>query len=331
MATAKYTNLASGTLTVGVNTSDTSLVLDTGEGALFPSAGDFWVVLAEGSTREICKCTSRSSDTLTVTRNQGGTNSSFTTAATVTHVITSQMIDQVRSDQVQTGANSSRPSAEKDGILYLPSDGVNLFRDTGAAWGSWGPLWKLTPPVDGDFSWVNQGSATKTTGNGYVAIADTDAGGDQLRMRVKSAPSTPYTITLGFLPTFAGGGSFGYSAGMCVRQSSDGKVIVCGSAYLQTTTPNGDYFVNQDFTAHNNFSANNQLIPGACAMWRGICWVRYIDNGTNRIWQVSADGLTWVDSFTEGRTTFLTADQVGFFVDPVDSNAAITVVHWSES
>jgi len=114
MATAKYTNLASGTLTVGVNTTDTALVLDTGEGAAFPSAGDFWVVLAESTTREICLCTSRSTDTLTVTRNQGGTNASFTTSATVTHVITSQMLDQIRSDQVQTGALASRPSAEKE-------------------------------------------------------------------------------------------------------------------------------------------------------------------------------------------------------------------------
>lgn len=329
MATAKYTNLASGTLTVGVNTSDTSLVLDTGEGAAFPSAGDFWVVLAEGATREICKCTSRSTDTLTVTRNQGGTNSSFTTAATVTHVMTSQMLDQVRSDQVQTGANASRPSAEKDGILYLPSDGLTVYRDTGAAWGGWGPLWKLTPPVNGDFSWVNQGTASVAAANGYVALSGPDAGGDNLRMRVKSAPSTPFTITVGCLPCCAGG-TYEFSAGFCLRQSSDGKVIVYGISYIPTAS-NG-YFIKQHYTNPTTFSANSIFRAGAPqSMIRGVLWLQYHDDGTNRSWRVSADGITFLEALAEARTTHLTADQVGFFVNPYDCNAANTVIHWAES
>lgn len=41
-------------------------------------------------------------------------------------------------------------------------------------------------------------------------------------------------------------------------------------------------------------------------------WLRVHDDKTNRIWSFSFDGLTWVDFFTEGRTSFLTATQVGF-------------------
>lgn len=329
MATAKYTNLASGTLTVGVNTSDTSLVLDTGEGAAFPSAGDFWVVLAEGATREICKCTSRSTDTLTVTRNQGGTNSSFTTAATVTHVITSQMLDQIRSDQVQTGALASRPSAETDGILYLPSDGLHVFRDTGAAWGAWGPLWKFTPPVDGDFSWINEGTATKTTGNGYITLSDTDAGGDNIRLRYKSTPATPFSVTIAWLAAGGSGTSWSYTAGLAIRQSSDGKLITCGAGYI---TSNNHAF-SQDFSSPTAFAANNFLITGAANTVFGaqLKWLRYSDNGTNRTWATSPDGITWVTIFLEGRTTYLTADQIGFFLNAYDANAAMTLLHWSEA
>lgn len=328
MATAKYTNLASGTLTVGVNTSDTSLVLDTGEGALFPSTGDFWVVLAEGATREICKCTSRSGDTLTVTRNQGGTNSSFTTAATVTHVITAQMIDQVRSDQVQTGALASRPSAEKDGILYLPSDGLHLFRDTGAAWGAWGPLWKFTPPVDGDFSWINQGTATKTTGNGYITLSDTDAGGDNIRLRYKSTPATPFSVTIAYILVGCGGGTWSHTGGLAVRQSSDGKIIVGGSGYISSN----NFALCQDFNSATSFAASNYQITGAGESGFGpVRWIRYSDNGTNRTWALSPDGITWVTALTEGRTTFLTADQIGFYLNAYDANAAITILHWAEA
>lgn len=326
MATAKYTNLASGTLTVAVDTDDTALVLDTGEGAAFPSAGDFWVVIAEGDTREVCKATARSGDTLTVVRNQGGTNDSFTTAATVTHVITAQMIDQVRSDICQTGTNAGRPSAEKNGILYLPSDGLNFFRDTGSVWATWGPIWKLTPPVNGDFSWVNQGSATITDATSHVVLNDSNTGADQLRMRIKSAPSTPYTITIAFMVVCASG-TWNYSAGMCVRQSSDGKVIICGRAFF-TGAP---YLLSQKFSSSSAFASNNFLVSHVEGHIGIVNWVRYIDDGSSRFWQFSTDGLNYVTAFSEGRTTYMTADQVGFFINPYHGNTSMTVLHWSES
>lgn len=238
-------------------------------------------------------------------------------------------LTQVRSDQVQTGLNASRPSAEKDGILYLPSNGLDVYRDTGAAWGAWGPLWKLTPPVDGDFSWVNQGTASVAAANGYVALSGPDAGGDNLRMRVKSAPSTPFTITIGCLPCCAGG-SFEYSAGFCLRQSSDGKVIVYGISYIPTAS-NG-YFIKQHYTNATTFSANSIFRAGAPqSMVRGVLWLQYHDDGTNRSWRVSGDGITFLEALAEARTTHLTADQVGFFVNPYDCNAANTVIHWAES
>lgn len=41
-------------------------------------------------------------------------------------------------------------------------------------------------------------------------------------------------------------------------------------------------------------------------------WLRVHDDKTNRIWSFSFDGITFVDFFTESRTSFLTATQVGF-------------------
>lgn len=57
---------------------------------------------------------------------------------------------------------------------------------------------------------------------------------------------------------------------------------------------------------------------GACASVGAVgsapfdIWLRVHDNKTNRIWSFSYDGLTWVDFFTDSRTSFLTATQVGF-------------------
>lgn len=74
---AIFANNATGKLGGDVTTSSTTLILQTGNGALFPSptAGDYFpitVVKADG-TLEIMKCTARSVDTLTVTRSQEGT------------------------------------------------------------------------------------------------------------------------------------------------------------------------------------------------------------------------------------------------------------------
>lgn len=77
MATQLFANNATGYLNASISTSDTSIVLQAGQGGLFPSpSGGNWflVTLFDGtSTLEICKCTARSTDTLTVVRAQEGT------------------------------------------------------------------------------------------------------------------------------------------------------------------------------------------------------------------------------------------------------------------
>ena len=57
---------------------------------------------------------------------------------------------------------ADRPAASGAGNLFLPSNGFEVDRDNGSAWSPWGPLFPFTAPVDGDFSWVNQTSASVT-------------------------------------------------------------------------------------------------------------------------------------------------------------------------
>jgi len=73
----KFANNAFGVLASGISSSDTSVTLQTGQGAKFPSlsAGDyFYATLIDASANlEIVKCTARSTDTLTITRAQEST------------------------------------------------------------------------------------------------------------------------------------------------------------------------------------------------------------------------------------------------------------------
>lgn len=74
---AIFANNATGKLGGDITTSSTTLILQTGNGALFPSpsGGDYFpiTVIKSDGTLEIMKCTARVSDTLTVTRSQEGT------------------------------------------------------------------------------------------------------------------------------------------------------------------------------------------------------------------------------------------------------------------
>lgn len=79
----QFANLAEGTLSAGISNSDSSLTLQTGEGAEFPqpdyafNGSYFWLCLvgvgAEAGQFEIVRATSKSSDTIGIDRAQQGT------------------------------------------------------------------------------------------------------------------------------------------------------------------------------------------------------------------------------------------------------------------
>jgi hypothetical protein len=73
----KVANNAFGTLNAGITSSDTTIVVNAGEGARFPSlsAGDYFFATLIDTTNnlEIVKVTARSTDTMTVVRGQDST------------------------------------------------------------------------------------------------------------------------------------------------------------------------------------------------------------------------------------------------------------------
>jgi WD40 repeat protein len=186
-------------------------------------------------------------------------------------------------------------------------------------------------PSDSGFAWVNQGSSTLATTNGVLTLvgAATGAGAANIVARVKTAPSTPYTITAYVLPCMSHKAFNGY--GLCFRQSSDGKLhlfdVVGGDLGLTTLGLRSAKFTNA-----TTFSADYQLAR-TCEQYR---WLRIADNGTNRLCSISSDGINWLQIHSIGRTDFLTADQVGFCV--ATENAAtpnvapiLTIVSWVQA
>lgn len=226
---------------------------------------------------------------------------------------------------VSTGALASRPAAGTAGAVYVPTDAPYCYVDTGGAWQAHGPIWKLTEPVDADFSWVNQGGASVSTAHGGVFLNAPATSPDSLRMRVKNAPTPPYTIELAFMPIIYPA-NFG-SAGFVWRESSSGRTVLFNIVY-----DNGYKMAVTKFNSSTSFSAH-YLIPEAFGLRLGpLTWFRSSDDGTNRSCSWMVDGYNPMTLHSVSRTDFLSADQVGFFANSVNVNypVGIYLLHWRE-
>lgn len=224
-------------------------------------------------------------------------------------------------DSTHTAAYGSRPSSSNDGDLFLPNDGFQLERDTGSVWVPWGPLFPFTAPISGDFAWINQGSSSVSTTKGGIFLSVAVSSG--IVLRKKAAPSTPYTITIAFLP-LAYNVNF-QTMGVAFRQSSDGKLHTFTLEHSSTAIN----LVSQKWNSATSFNAN---YTSSVYLRSGLIFMRIADNGTNRICSYSGDGQNWISFHSIGRTDFLTADEVGFFGSESGGVRAMgmTLLHWAE-
>lgn len=220
-----------------------------------------------------------------------------------------------------TSAYASPPGSPSAGDLWYPTDSVySVLRYSGSAWV---PFPYIDPTLQ-SWSWVNQGTGTVSSANGgVVLVGEAHTGSNSSQLRVKSAPSTPYTITAAFqwIVRTTSGSQW---AGLIFRNSSSGKftahALTVGnnlriSAWDSPTTFNSDY-----------------LLSALYGSVGSLIWLQISDDGTNRIYRYSGDGRNWIQAFSQGRTTFFTADQVGFFVtDSTNIAPVMTLLSWKES
>jgi hypothetical protein len=229
---------------------------------------------------------------------------------------------------VQTAAFASEPaSGQVTGDLFLPSDSFYVERYGGSAWAPWGPIYPLTRPVSGDFAWINQGSASVVTTYGGVHLTCVaDAGVHSLKIRKKSAPATPYTITAALLHNADWSQASTSLFGLCFRQSSDGKLATLGIQMHSV----GLYLPVSKFDSPTGLNSH-YVAPSNPAGARGLWWLRIADDGTNRKCSTSADGQNWIQMHSVGRTDFLTADEVGFWIAPHSQAQSITLLSWKQA
>jgi hypothetical protein len=133
--TFKFSNNGEGNLNASIGTGDTSITLESGDGATFPaiSAGEeFEANITEGAVFEWITCTARAGDVLTVTRDPTSPQS-FNAGAKVTHTMSGNMLNSF----LQKG-DYRIVTADPDGSLAANYFGEEVFHSVTGRW------WKHT-------------------------------------------------------------------------------------------------------------------------------------------------------------------------------------------
>jgi hypothetical protein len=223
---------------------------------------------------------------------------------------------------IATGTYAALPGTCTAGNAYLPTDSFyDILRcGAGNAWAHFLNGKQLTPPINGDYADLN--GPTVVTTNGGIAITAAATGNDQIRGRIKASPGGSFTVEVAFIPLVLEKNFHG--AGIVARQSSDGKLwtlAFTGDASTYSQIGSADW---DSPTAYNAGNFAFTVAPST------VVYLRYREDATTRYASWSRDGQNFIELFSENKTTFLTADQIGIIVHENDATFGTTAsfIHW---
>jgi len=226
---------------------------------------------------------------------------------------------------VSSGIYADIPGAPAEGDLYIPTDATTLFCGIGGgAWNAWGPIYPLTQPPSAGWSWVNQGGATVDSTNGGILLDHDGSGGAgvNLRVRVRSiVPSvTITTMSLGHTDFVAGTPGWG----VCFRDSGAGKLLIW--QHVWASVVNVVRYSSPTAVATVMMAENSPRYTTQIALF-----VRMVDDGSDLFFYTSRDGQEWILQYTEAVGAYLTPDEAGFFVNPINYGVCNRLMSWKEA
>jgi hypothetical protein len=248
-------------------------------------------------------------------------------------MMTVRSLTQVLEDWLGYGPTANLPSAtgRKLGQRFKVNDGnFEYILDDGtlSSPASGSPLWVpyyrgiRTAIANQSFSWINQtGAAVTTQADNSILLQGTANGGVNMQIRVFTAPvSTPYKYKFLFTPILALTGN-----SRCGVLFSDGTK----HADIDITFSSGIQFeaVNMNTATSVNAGLTLTSLPPNPTNASGQPLVFGLgDDGANRSMYWYPDGYTEILLFQVGRTNFLTATELGFFVDDNSANKGTAMI-----
>lgn len=276
--------------------------------------------------------------TWTVTRGvEGSTIATHEVLDEVANVFTVESLINLAWTYCQVGTRAALPApdTELEGRFYFQDNpGLYIRRDDGDAWAAFGTFFELYEPNETGFSWINQQTATTSTTNGGVVLSSPAPllAGDNINLRVETAPATPYTVKAGFIPLLYPENQT--SIGLVFRETATSKIIFFRLMFDNTTTTKTDLVLSVDkYTSPTVLSAN-YVVASANTFKSSLMWFSVTDDGTDLIFSYSNNNIDYTNFYQVARNNFFTTgpDQVGYAINSntVSGNAILTLLSWQE-
>ncbi len=284
--------LAADTLDGAVLAADATITVH--DASKFPALFPFRLNIGD----ELLTVTAAASDVLTVDRGVGGTTAAdHDDGDDVLAVLTKEALDRIVSFQLNGTEVANRRIVNVINGLVEDDSGdsrVNInMLTTGEI---------LTPVDVADFTFDGHsisGTPTAINQGGSVYMYHPGTNGDTNTELYIAAPATPYVVTAKLIPS-----------ALAWSFTSPGLYFGDGTKFHRIVVQFGNGQLTVDkYSSYNSFSANSytqNTSPYCTPMW----W-RISDDGTNKHWYWSIDGINWVEAYSEGSTSYLTTTRVG--------------------
>ena len=296
-----FSNNAKTTLAAGITSTQTSITVAPGTGSLFPSPStgqQFKVTLVSASSAsvfEICNCTSRTGDVLTVVRGQEGTSGQpFLLDDTVGHFDTAGVMSAlVQADQLQNGTyvyadvggTANALTATIGSNLTTIPDGLNLV------------LGALT---------ANTGAATLalTLGSTSQSIFPIVKGNNQALV-AGDIPAAGYPIQMNWSPEFSAYVLQNPATGIFVAAVPTGAIV----QFPATTAPSGYLITNGQLISRTTYAYLWAFAQSSGNLISDALWISNSQYGSF--------------SSGDGSTTFRLPQYGGYFLRSLDNGNGI--------
>ena len=234
---------------------------------------------------------------------------------------------------VYSGAYSAKESSAAEGDVYIPTDS---FYDwliwTGGAWKHILNGMECIPPVDSEFTWINQGAASTVTANGGVHLLAPALAGGNLRIKKKTAPTPPYTVTALVVPTLAGV-NFPHG-GIVLRESATEKLLTASVEFNTAAGGPGGAAVAVFSWASPTASGARKVAGRLDGTLSAPIWLKLADTGALTQASFSGDGVNFVQLYSAAYNVNFTAapNEIGFFAHSNNAtyDAAVTLISWDK-
>jgi hypothetical protein len=173
------------------------------------------------------------------------------------------------------------------------------------------------PPAPSGMTWVNQGtcSAAAQT-NGNILFGCPYHNGDEIAALVEAIPSAPYTQTLCAQALINSTSSAQFSWGIVLRNSGSGALVIMAINGGANSGVMPSLF-QASYSSPTGF--NTSYYQNGYLQLSGFGCIQATDNATNRLFSYSVDGTNFVQVFSQSDTTYITPNQIGFFLNPSSS------------